>query len=257
MRKKIRKSGSILAGAMGLAVALALLAIVTASPLEAGKKKLKYTDEVPIGACSSLVTSTAIGAHNQYLPLEITRVWELSNQACFDAGKCKELEEATITILDETQMVDGVLTRVLEERERVDGSLVEVSRNYLVECLDTGDIYYFGEDIEDGSGTPLPESWRAGMNGARAGLIFPGGAYLLGSRYYQQVAPGVSLDRGENVAMGLEVSVPAGEFSHCVLVLETDEQEDPKGKHPEEKVYCPGIGIVMDEELVLTSFVDP
>jgi len=254
----MKRIASILAGAVTLTAALGFVAMATVDPAAAhNKKKLKYTDSFPIGACSSLVTSTADGAHNEYFPLEINRVWELSNQACFDAGKCDELEEVTITILDQTEMVDGVQTRVLEERERVDGNLEEVSRNFFVECLDTGDVYYFGEDVEDGNGTPLPDGWRAGMNGAFPGLIFPGGAFLLGARYYQEVAPGVALDRGEDGAMDLDVSVPAGSFSDCVLVLDTNEIEDPKGKRPDEKVYCPGIGIVMDEELVLTSFVDP
>ncbi len=254
----MKRIGTILAGAIGLAAALALLAMATADPVEsAKKKKLKYTDEFPIGACSSLVTSTADGAHNPYFLLEIDHEWELSNQACFDAGKCKELEEVTIKVLDQTEMVDGVLTRVLEERERVDGILDEVSRNFYVECLDTGDVYYFGEDVEDGMGSPLPDGWRSGVNGARAGLAFPGGAFLLGARYYQEVAPGVALDRAEHDQMGLDVSVTAGDFSDCVLVLDTNEIDDPKGKHPDEKVYCPGIGFVGDEDLLLMSTVDP
>ena len=59
--------------------------------------------------------------------------------------------------------------------------------------------------------------------------------------------------------MGLELVLPAGTFSDCVLVLDTNFLDDPKGNKEggDEKVYCPGVGIVMDEELVLTSFVDP
>src|SRR5262245_6888351 len=36
----------------------------------------------------------------------------------------------TITVLDETRIVDGVMTRVVEERETNGGKLDEVSRNY-------------------------------------------------------------------------------------------------------------------------------
>ncbi len=253
----MKRTGTIIARTAVVAAALAFVVVGAVDTVEAKSKKKVYTDEFPISACSSLVTSTADGAHNRYVPLEINRVWELSNQACFDAGKCDELEEATITVLDETEMVDGVLTRVVEERERVDGNLDEVSRNFFVECLDTGDVYYFGEDVEDGSGNPLPDGWRSGINGARPGLIFPGGAFLLGARYFQEIAPGVALDRAEHRAMGLEVSVPAGNFTDCVQVDDTDAIDDPKGKHPDPKVYCPGIGEVVDEELELVSFVDP
>src|SRR6187401_2046942 len=35
-----------------------------------------------------------------------------------------------ITVLHETKIVDGIETRVVEEKETADGQLVEVSRNY-------------------------------------------------------------------------------------------------------------------------------
>src|SRR4051812_31889498 len=42
-------------------------------------------------------------------------------------GKKGHLE---ITVLDKTEQVDGVETRIVEERESMDGQLVEVSRNF-------------------------------------------------------------------------------------------------------------------------------
>jgi len=241
--------------AVGIAAVLALVATSGAQAHKA--KKLKYTDAFPLADCADLVNSTADGARNRYWPLEINRVWNLSNQECVDTGRCDELEEAQVSVLNETEMVDGVLTRVVEERETIDGALAEVSRNYFVECLGSEDVYYFGEDVVDGAGLPLPDAWRAGTSGALPGIIFPGGAFLLGARYFQELAPGVALDRAEHKEMGLQVIVPAGTFSDCVLVEDTNILEDPKGKHPDEKVYCPGIGIVRDEEMVLTSFIDP
>ena len=40
-------------------------------------------------------------------------------------------EQLTVTVLDETREIDGVQTRVVEERETDGGQLVEVSRNFL------------------------------------------------------------------------------------------------------------------------------
>src|SRR5437867_13349942 len=37
--------------------------------------------------------------------------------------------ELVVTVLNETKLVDGVETRILEERESANGNLVEVSRN--------------------------------------------------------------------------------------------------------------------------------
>ncbi|MES2562078.1 MAG: hypothetical protein V4637_05050, partial [Pseudomonadota bacterium] len=42
-----------------------------------------------------------------------------------------------ITVLNETKMVNGVNTRVVEEREWKNGKLYEVSRNYFAICGDT------------------------------------------------------------------------------------------------------------------------
>jgi len=53
--------------------------------------------------------------------------------------------ELIITVLDETEKVDGVKTRVVEERESADGELVEVSRNFFAICGETSSVFYFGE----------------------------------------------------------------------------------------------------------------
>src|ERR1043166_8294031 len=45
-----------------------------------------------------------------------------------------------ITVLNETLKVDGVETRVVEERETVNGQLGEVSRNYFATSKTTGDV---------------------------------------------------------------------------------------------------------------------
>ncbi len=141
--------------------------------------------------------------------------------------------------------------RVWEEREFEDGELVEVSRNFLAICRETADIFYFGEDVEvyeDGELAGNPGQWRAGVDGAQPGILFPG-RFLLGSRYMQEIAPGVALDRAENVEMGLDVQTPAGNFSGCVAVLDTNGLEPNEPGDP--KVYCPRAGLVMDEEIVL------
>src|SRR3954452_24249 len=53
-----------------------------------------------------------------------------------------------VTVLGETQSIGGVNTRVVEEREWKGTQLVEVSRNYLALDPRTGDVYYFGEDVD-------------------------------------------------------------------------------------------------------------
>ena len=164
----------------------------------------------------------------------------------------KDLVQNTITTLVDTELIDGVVTRVVEERELENGELIEVSRNYFAICQETSSVFYFGEDVDIYEGGVLvghEGAWRSGVGGATAGIIMPG-TFLLGSRYYQEVAPDVALDRGCNSAMGLAVTTPAASFTGCVEVSESSPLE--KGKSV--KVYCPGIGLVNDDEQILVDW---
>jgi len=161
-------------------------------------------------------------------------------------------QKRTITFTTERGKVLRVKTRVVEEREWVDDELVEVSRNYFALCDQTGDIFYFGEAVdiyEDGEIVSHDGAWLAGVAGAQPGVIMPG-SYLLGARYFQERAPG-AMDRGEHTAMGLTVTTPAGTFHDCVEVIETSPLEPG---HESLKRYCPGIGLVQDNDAVLEEF---
>jgi hypothetical protein len=215
-----------------------------------------FTDEFPLKRCNFAPTSS-----NPYFPLRVGRELYYNNQRCVNAGDCDELEELWITVKPdirsislriggETRTID---TRVLEERETADGQLVEISRNYFATCRPTQDVYYFGERVdiyEDGEVVSHDGAWLAGRNGARPGIIMPGPAFLLGSRYYQELAPGVALDRAKHVAMGLERRLPAGHFKNCVKIVETTPLEPGESTT---KVYCPGVGLVIDNELELVT----
>jgi hypothetical protein len=153
-----------------------------------------------------------------------------------------------------------VVARVLEERELEDGELVEVSRNWVARCVQTSDIYYFGEEVdnyEDGVLVDHEGAWRAGVDGAQPGILMPG-TFLLGSRYHQEFAPGEAEDRAQHTRSGLTVTVPAGTFRGCVEVAETDPLSSTPNA-PDVKVHCPGVGIVRDEviELIEINILPP
>ena len=162
-------------------------------------------------------------------------------------------EELAVTVLDETRVVDGMETRVVEEREWRDGQLIEVSRNFFAMCEETGDVFYFGEEVDmvqDGQVVSHTGAWRAGEDGARAGLIMPGEP-AVGMRYCQEIAPGVAMDRAEVVSLDDTLETPAGEFSDC---LKTKEGTALNPLEQEYKVYAPDIGLIQDERLLLTEY---
>lgn len=158
-----------------------------------------------------------------------------------------------ITVLDETKQVDGVLTRVVEEREWKKGALYEVSKNYFARCEQTGDVFYFGEDVdyyENGRVVRHEGAWLAGVNGNRPGLIMPG-APKPGMKYYQEIAPGVAMDRAEVVSLTETCETPAGKFPNCLKVKEGSALEFWAREY---KYHAPGIGLVRDEDLELVSY---
>lgn len=167
----------------------------------------------------------------------------------------RKLVEVTITVLADTELVDGVNTRVVEEQERKNGVLTEVSRNFFAICSQTNSVFYFGEDVDiyakDGVTIISHDgAWRAGIDGANAGTVMPG-TFLLGSRYFQEIAPGIAMDRACNTRMGLTMVTDAGTFSGCVKVQETTPLEPGDVST---KVYCPGIGVVKDDSLRLVDW---
>jgi len=160
--------------------------------------------------------------------------------------------ELLVTVLDETKRVDGVETRVVEERESEDGELIEVSRNYFAIHKSTHDVLYFGEDVEmyrQGKVVSHEGSWRAGVNKARAGLVMPG-EVRAGQRFYQEQAPGVAMDRFEILSTTETVKTPGGTFEKCLRTSDTSPMIKGMG---EIKYFAPGIGLVKYENVLLVE----
>jgi len=183
-------------------------------------------------------------------------------QLVFEGEEEGALVHLEITVLHKTKTIDvpelgEVRTRIVEEVETADGELVEISRNFFAICRRTGDVVYFGEEVDIYEGGQIVShegAWLAGQpdeNGlAEPGLIMPG-TFLLGSRYYQEIAEGIAQDRAEHTAMGLEITVPAGTFTDCVEVTETTPLE-PGAESV--KIYCPQVGLVSDDPVELVSY---
>ena len=162
-------------------------------------------------------------------------------------------ESETLTVLAETRQIDGVETRIVEDRELSDGKLVELTRDYYAIDSATNDVYYFGEDVDvckNGKVVGHEGSWLSGVQGARFGLMTPGQPRA-GLKFYQEQAPRVGMDRAEIVAVNERVVTAAGAFGNCVHVVETSPLEPGLRDH---KWYAPGIGNVKDAEMTLDKY---
>ncbi len=236
-------------------VTAAILGLLVGSPAVFAGGGPQFTTEFALENCSFTEW-----AGNKFFSLQPGHELELEGD---DDGTLVQVEiEATrhtktVSFTTPSGKRLRVRTRVVTETEFEDGELVEVSRNFFALCRQTNDVFYFGEEVdnyEDGEIVDHDGSWLAGVAGAQPGLIMPG-RFLLGSRYLQEQAPGVATDAAENVAMGLTVEVPFGTFRNCVEVLDTNLLNPGSGS--DQKIYCPGIGLVVDEAVELVDFDRP
>jgi hypothetical protein len=225
-----------------LVCAIALPTFVAGSQLASAQQAKKFTDTFRFEQCRGFSST----GRNPFLVLEPGFQQVL-------AGKEEGVDvRLTITVLRQTKRIDGVDTRIVEEVETKNGQLYEIARNYFAICNRNNSVVYFGEDVnfyKNGVVVDKKGSWLAGVKNARPGIIMPG-TILLGARYFQEIAPGVALDRAEIVSLSEVVSTPAKVFKNSLKTVETTPL-DPTVK--EFKWYAPGVGLIRDGVLRLVQ----
>jgi len=162
--------------------------------------------------------------------------------------------KVVVTVTDKTKIVDGVETRVVTEVEYHNGALTEVTKNYEAISKKTNAVYYFGEDAtqyKDGQAVGHKGSWLAGENGAQFGMLMPG-VPLLNAKFLQENAAPIALDRSQIIEEGVAIDTPAGTLKNCLRVYDTDGLD--KQAPPENKIYCHGIGNIVDEKLIVVKY---
>ena len=201
----------------------------------------QFTDSFLQDSCSFQTTG-----HNNYFILEP------GYQLVLEGMEGKDKIKLVITVLKETKKIGNVETRIVEENESANGKTVEISRNFFAFCKQTGSVFYFGEEVDmykNGKIINHEGAWIAEGNN-KAGIMMPG-IVLLGARFYNEIAPGVAMDRVEIISLKDTLQTPAGIFYNCLKTEETTPLE-PKTK--EYKLFTPGIGLIKDGDLLLTKY---
>lgn len=202
--------------------------------------------EIDVARCAFGQPFTIADAElqNAYFPLHVGRQWMLAGE---EDGAAIAL---TITVLNQTETVGGVETRVVEEIETVDGTTIEVSRNFFAEALD-GTVCYFGEDVditEPGQPPSSAGAWRADDPGHFPGIIMPANPRP-GQSFQMEGAPLIAEDRGRIIGSG-PVQLEAGSFPTTIRIRETN----PLDGGFDFKTFAAGVGIIIDGPLVLVSY---
>lgn len=161
-----------------------------------------------------------------------------------------------------TRVVDGVRTRIVEDRLYLDGVLEEKTADYYAQDK-CGNVWYFGEDTatldRQGKVTSREGSFHAGTDGAQPGVYMQAKPEL-GRQFRQEWYAGHAEDRFRAVERSATVTVPAGRFAHA---LRTEERTDLEPGVLDTKLYVKGIGEVVEkavrgpkEQLVLVEVIE-
>ena len=221
----------------------ALLAIGSSTFLYGQENNNTYTETFLVDKANF-----SSSGYNQYFSLQP------GHQLKLEGREGSKQVSLIITVLNETKKVDNVETRIVEEKEYKDGELIEISRNFFAINNHDMSIYYFGEEVDiykNGIIKSHEGAWESGKNEAGFGLMMPG-IVLLGSRYYQEIAPDIAMDRAEIISVNDSLNTPAGIYTNCVKIEETSPLEPGSKGY---KVYAPGIGLIKDGSLLLIEHV--
>jgi hypothetical protein len=143
----------------------------------------------------------------------------------------------------------GITTRVVRDvLRRADGTLAERTSDWYAADND-GNVWYFGERTatfdDNGRLESREGSWRAGVDGAVAGLVMPGVPRATAA-YRQEMWRGHAEDQAWIVGFIGTVATPMRTFHHVVRTFEWSRLEPGVMST---KLYARGIGIVREKDI--------
>lgn len=150
-----------------------------------------------------------------------------------------------VTPSSKTRVVDGVRTRVVNDRLYLNGVLSERTSDYYAQDR-CGNVWYFGEDTAtldaNGKLESRDGSFHAGVNGAQPGVYMQAHP-TKGRMFRQEYSVGNAEDVFAVVGKNASITVPYGAFQHAIrsqeaTILETEVLDN--------KFYVRGIGQVQE-----------
>jgi hypothetical protein len=178
---------------------------------------------------------------NPYYPLPVGRT------LVYEGFRDGQTQTDTVKVLDQTRVVAGVTARVVSDVATHDGALLEKTFDWFAQDKQ-GNVWYLGEDttayLRNGK-TDTSGSWEAGVQGAQPGLIMEASPQIPDG-YRQEYLAGEAEDTAWIVGQGGTVKVPYGNVRNVLTTLEATQVEP--GIY-DQKIYGPGIGIVVEQSL--------
>lgn len=177
-------------------------------------------------------------APNPYLPLVPGTRYTYRNHT---SG-----ERIVVSVTHETVEIDGVTCIIVHDvvTDLDSGEAIEDTDDYLVQDLQ-GNVWYFGEvsrEFEDGHLVSLDGSWRAGTDGAKAGILMKA-APQVGEVYRQEFLLGEAEDLARVMNLHGSATAPHATCEGTCLVTREFTPLEPGVL--ERKFYKPGVGQIL------------
>jgi hypothetical protein len=220
----------LLAGLAAVAIATAAVGIVAASSRTS-------TVATPVFDPDDFVSVV----DNPYFPLPVGRT------LTYTGIKDGQTQRDVVTVTDQEKVILGVTATVVSDVADHNGTILERTSDWYAQDKQ-GNVWYLGEDtvafLAHGK-TDTSGSWEAGVDGAVPGIIMLADPQIPDA-YRQELLAGEAEDTAWIVDRGGTVTVPYGKVKNVLTTLEAT-RLDP-GAY-DQKVYGPGIGIVLEQAL--------
>jgi hypothetical protein len=168
-----------------------------------------------------------------------------------------------VRVLDRVKMIDGVPCAVVRDKVFRNGKLRERTTDWYTQD-DRGRVWYYGEATAEldrhGKVVSREGSWRAGRDGARAGIFMPRRPRV-GQRFQQEHFPGHAEDHFAVLTLHASIATPFASYDGDVLKTKEWTPLEPGVR--DRKYYVRGIGQVAErtvkggtDDLRLAAFRD-
>jgi hypothetical protein len=180
------------------------------------------------------------GIDNPYLPLTPGTVLHYRSETP------EGVETNDVAVTRDSKQILGVAVTVVHDQVFLEGELAEDTFDWYAQDRE-GNVWYFGEDskeIENGQVVSTEGSWEAGVGDNEPGIIMLAHPKV-GLAYHQEIAPDIAEDMARVLSLKAAPDVPYGSFDNCVGTMEWSLIEHGVREH---KAYCPGVGLVLEDQ---------
>jgi F0F1-type ATP synthase membrane subunit c/vacuolar-type H+-ATPase subunit K len=233
------------------AVLTTALALLLAGCGSGGTGESAGTASAPAPPAAQSVSDKDFGRVAFHDPTSIDNQWmplvpgtQLSYLGYINEEDGRVEHRVVTTVTDLTKTIDGVPTVVVLDRDYNDDQLVEAELAFQAQD-DTGTVWSLGEypeEWEEGKFTGAPDTWIAGVAGARPGILMRAEPRVGTPQYLQGWAPAIHFDDTARVLRtGQRTCVPVRCYDN---VLVTDEWNPSEPGAHQRKFYAPQVGNV-------------